>query len=144
MAPAPWQLPQYAPYAAAPAMIVCGDAVDGGGANVGCGRGGGSGSLAVPPRAKTSSREIFGRLLPLMLASPPTMPHDPPEPTMIATYCLPPISYAMGAAITPVCTFVDHSVAPVRSSSAVNSPMPVPWNTSPPAVDRAPPFAGPA
>ena len=45
--------------------------------------------MAVPPSPNTSKREMFGRLLPLMFASPPIIPHDPPEPTMIATYCLP-------------------------------------------------------
>src|SRR6187549_950748 len=91
-APAPWQFPQNWPYAAAPAPTTAADAVAGGGDSGRVTRGGAGGSFIVPPRPNTSSREMFRRLLPLMLASPPTMPHEPPEPTMIATYCLPPIS----------------------------------------------------
>ena len=54
------------------------------------------------------------------------MAHDPPVPTIIATYCLSSIEYEIGAAITPVWVGDDQSGAPVFASSAVNSPDPVP------------------
>ena len=49
-------------------------------------------SLAVPPSLNTSSRLILREAPPFLARTPVAISHTPPQPTMIATYCSPPMA----------------------------------------------------
>src|SRR4051794_28027864 len=61
---------------------------------------------------------------------------QPPHPVGTAMYCRPSTMYVLGLLWCPLPHWNSHSFSPVSASRATNSPVGVPWNTSPPAVVR--------
>src|SRR3954451_21191088 len=61
---------------------------------------------------------------------------QPPHPVGTAMNCRPSTVYVLGLLWCPLPHWNSHSFSPVSASRATNSPVGVPWNTSPPAVVR--------
>src|SRR5690349_10032703 len=62
----------------------------------------------------------------------------PPSPDATLTYCLPLYVKVIAVALTLEPVLNDHSVLPVSSSRATNSPVSLPVKMSPPSVASVP------
>src|SRR2546427_1889094 len=111
-----------------------------------------------PQRRAASRRGLFSSTVPLQSGSKANVHTDPPgwifpavslfaevpppRPDSTVTYWRPLWVYVIGWALIPELVWNCHTILPVSSSIAMNSPVSFPENTSPPAVVSIPDHIG--